>query len=78
MARPVIILVYTTLNTICNIDASRYITNSIRKDKIKERKKKKQQLQGDNRKIEDDFIKLNRKKQLSINEEIKFEHPDIP
>ena len=33
-ARPVIIAVYTTLNTICNIKASSYITRTLRKQKL--------------------------------------------
>jgi len=57
--------------------ASFYITNNIRKEKIRERKKRKLSKPGKD--FQFSFGKGDKKRKMkNINEEIQYEHPDIP
>ena len=87
VVRPVIVLVYTTLNSCFSIKASWYITRTLRREKLRnreQRSKSKGMRVGDDDDDSDGvdvaFGKTDsrKKKIMNIDEQIQYEHPDIP
>jgi hypothetical protein len=82
--RPLVIVVYTTANSLFSIKASWYITKTLRQEKLsaKELKSKSKGVEDndDSDDVDVAFGKTDsrKKKIMNIDEQILYEHPDIP
>jgi hypothetical protein len=95
VARPIVIVTYTTLNTFCNMKAAYFVTWTLRAQKLEQREKKRLALMAKPKPPQRDDIKQEesedsdiqvalgttdkkKKRIMNVDEEIQFEHPDIP
>ena len=88
VSRPIVIATYTTFSACCSIKNARYITRTLKREKLAERadriarraKARQSELSSDSDDVDVAFGRTDKKRKamMNIEEQIQYENPDIP